>query len=131
MARPDPTHVERERNDVGKAGDPLIKRFLKVVLGYFSQQGLQGGVVGKSHQQNFFVRSPEDLVEKLAESLQDFLLPQTPFPVVEEHLLVAYSTPLKIHGVVQGGKGPFCNWWQQSNKINLYPSFFRLCNLSN
>ena len=110
MSRPDPTHVEREGNDVGEAGDPLIERFLKVVLGYLGQQGLQGGVVGKRHQQNLSVGSAKDLVEKLAKSLQDFLLTQTPFPVVEEHLLVAYSSLLKVHRVVQGGKGPLCNW---------------------
>ena len=111
VSRPDPTHVEREGNDVGEAGDPLIERFLKVVLGYLGQQGLQGGVVGKRHQQDFPVAgSAKDLVEKLAKPLQDFLLPQTPFPVVEEHLLVAYSSLLKVHCVVQGGKGPLCNW---------------------
>ena len=110
MSTPDPTHVEREGNDVCEASDPLIKRFLKVVLGYLGQQGLQGGVVGKRHQENLCVGSAKDLVEKLAESLQDFLLPQTPFPVVEEHLLVAYGSLLKVHRVVQGGKGPLCNW---------------------
>ena len=78
--------------------------------GYLGQQGLQGGVVGKRHQQNFSVGSAKHLVEKLAESLQDFLLTQTPFPVVEEHLLVAYGSLLKVHRVVQGGKGPLCNW---------------------
>ena len=69
VSRPDPTHVEREGNDVGEAGDPLIERFLKVVLGYLGQQGLQGGVVGKRHQQNLSVGSAKDLVEKLAKSL--------------------------------------------------------------